>query len=73
MLEVPGDTDERLRQPLTEITEKQEMLAWLHGQLPAGAGTYVAALPTSVNLADDEVLAAHGTLDKAWTYLLRDG
>lgn len=73
VLEVRGNTDERLGQPLTETTEKREMLAWLHAQLPEGAGTSVAALPTSVTLADGEVLAAHGTPASAWTYLLRDG
>lgn len=73
VLEVRGNTDERLGQPLTETTEKREMLAWLHEQLPEGAGAYVAGLPTSVSLADGQVLAAHGTPDSAWTYLLRDG
>ncbi|MXV20222.1 metallophosphoesterase family protein [Deinococcus xianganensis] len=73
VLEVRGNTDERLGQPLTETTEKREMLAWLHGQVPDGAGAYVAALPTAVSLADGEVLATHGTPDSAWTYLLRDG
>ena len=73
VLEVRGNTDERLGQPLTETTEKREMLAWLHGQVPDGAGAYVAALPTSVSLAGGEILAAHGTPDSAWTYLLRDG
>ncbi|GGL14552.1 metallophosphoesterase family protein [Deinococcus radiotolerans] len=73
VLEVRGNTDERLGQPLTETTEKREMLAWLHEQLPEGAWAYVAALPTSVPLAGGEVLAAHGTPDSAWTYLLRDG
>lgn len=73
VLEVRGNTDERLGEPLTEATEKREMLAWLHGQLPVGAGASVAALPSSVSLADSRVLAAHGTPDSAWTYLLRDG
>ncbi|MDK2014666.1 MULTISPECIES: metallophosphoesterase family protein [unclassified Deinococcus] len=73
VLEVRGNTDERLGQPLTETTEKREMLAWLHRQLPDGAGAHVAALPTAVSLTDGEVLAAHGTPDSAWTYLLRDG
>lgn len=73
VLEVRGNTDERLGQPLTETTEKRGMLTWLHTQLPRGAGASVAALPTSVTLADGEVLAAHGTPDSAWTYLLRDG
>lgn len=73
VLEVRGNTDERLGQPLTETTEKRGMLTWLHTQLPRGAGASVAALPTSVTLADEEVLAAHGTPDSAWTYLLRDG
>ena len=73
VLEVRGNTDERLGQPLTETTEKREMLAWLHEQVPEGAGAYVAALPTSVSLAGGEILAAHGTPDSAWTYLLRDG
>jgi len=73
VLEVRGNTDERLGQPLTETTEKREMLAWLHEQVPEGAGKYVASLATSVSLAKGEVLAAHGTPDSAWTYLLRDG
>jgi predicted phosphodiesterase len=73
VLEVRGNTDERLGEELTEATEKREMLAWLHGQLPDGAGASVAALPTRVSLADGGVLAAHGTPDSAWTYLLRDG
>lgn len=73
VLEVRGNTDERLGQPLTDATEKREMLGWLHGVLPEGAGAYVAGLPTSVTLAGGEVLAAHGTPDSAWTYLLRDG
>ena len=73
MLEVRGNTDERLGEPLTDTTEKRGMLAWLHEQLPGGAGAEVAALPTSVTLAGGEILAAHGTPDSAWTYLLRDG
>ncbi|MEF2278264.1 metallophosphoesterase family protein [Deinococcus sp. YIM 134068] len=73
VLEVRGNTDERLGQPLTETTEKREMLAWLHGVLPEGTGTYVAGLPTSVTLMSGEVLAAHGSPDSAWTYLLLDG
>jgi len=73
VLEVRGNTDERLGEPLTDTTEKRAMLAWLHSVLPDGAGTYVAALPTSVTLADGAVLAAHGTPGSAWTVLLLDG
>ncbi|MFD1733604.1 metallophosphoesterase family protein [Deinococcus malanensis] len=73
VLEVRGNTDERLGQELTEKTEKREMLSWLHGVLPEGTGAYVAGLPTSVILANGEVIAAHGTPDSAWTYLLLDG
>lgn len=73
VLEVRGNTDERLGQPLTDTTEKREMLTWLHEMLPKGAGASVAALPTSVTLADGRVLAAHGTPGSAWEYLLRDG
>lgn len=73
VLEVRGNTDERLGEALTETTAKRAMLEWLHGALPEGAGAYVAARPTSVTLADGAVLAAHGTPDSAWTYLLRDG
>lgn len=72
VLEVRGNTDERLGEPLTATTEKREMLTWLHEHLPEGAGAYVAGLPTAVALADGQVLAAHGTPDSAWTYLLRD-
>lgn len=73
VLEVRGNTDERLGQSLTETTEKREMLAWLYGVLPEGAGAYVADLSTSATLADGAVLAAHGTPASAWEYLLRDG
>jgi len=64
VLEVRGNTDERLGQPLTETTEKREMLAWLHGELPEGTGAYVAGLPTGVTLADGQVLrlTAHRTV-----------
>ncbi|MBB6017446.1 metallophosphoesterase family protein [Deinococcus radiopugnans] len=73
VLEVRGNTDERLGQVLTDTTEKRRMLQWLHDQLPGGAGAYVAGLPTHVALAGGQVIAAHGTPDSAWTYLLRDG
>ncbi|GHF58325.1 diadenosine tetraphosphatase ApaH/serine/threonine PP2A family protein phosphatase [Deinococcus metalli] len=73
VLEVRGNTEEGLGETLTETTAKRDMLEWLHGVLPEGTGAYVAALPTSVTLADGTVLAAHGTPDSAWTYLLRDG
>ncbi|MFC4455316.1 metallophosphoesterase family protein [Deinococcus sonorensis] len=72
VLEVRGNTDERLGHPLTETTQKREMLAWLHSVLPEGAGATVAGLPTRVTVADGAVLAAHGTPDSAWTALLRD-
>lgn len=71
--EIRGNTDERLGQELNDETEKRKMLEWLHGILPAGAGAYVAKLPTSVSLADGEVIAAHGTPTDTWEYLLRDG
>lgn len=71
--EIRGNTDERLGQELTDKTEKRKMLEWLHSLLPAGAGAYVANLPTSVTLAGGEVIAAHGTPTDAWEYLLRDG
>ncbi|GGR27062.1 metallophosphoesterase family protein [Deinococcus ruber] len=73
VLEVRGNTDERLGEPLSETTAKHEMLAWLHAVLPAGTGAAVAGLPTNVTLADGAVLAAHGSPDSAWTYLLLEG
>ena len=73
VLEVRGNTDERLGEAITETTEKRALLEWLHQTLPEGAGTYVAALPTNVILGNGAVLAAHGTPDSAWTYLLLDG
>lgn len=72
-LEVRGNTDERLGETLSETTEKRAMLEWLHQTLPEGTGAYVAALPASVTLGNGAVLAAHGTPDSAWTYLLLDG
>lgn len=71
--EVRGNTDERLGEALTPATEKREMLQWLHSVLPAGAGAYVANLPTTATLAGGQVLAAHGSPSSAWEYLLRDG
>lgn len=71
--EVRGNTDERLGEKLTSHTKKREMLEWLHGVLPEGAAGYVAHLPTSVTLAEGEVIAAHGTPTDAWEYLLLDG
>lgn len=72
VLEVRGNTDERLGETLSDTTAKRAMLEWLHSVLPEGTGAYVAALPTSVTLADGAVLAAHGSPDSAWTYLLLD-
>ena len=71
--EVRGNTDERLGERSSETTEKRAMLEWLHRVLPEGAAASVAALPTSATLANGAVLAAHGTPDNAWTYLLLDG
>ena len=73
VLEVRGNTDERLGETLSDTTEKRAMLEWLHGVLPENTGAYVAALPTSVTLANGAVLAVHGTPDSAWTYLLLEG
>ena len=73
VLEVRGNTDERLGEVITETTEKRAMLEWLHQNLPEGTGKYVAALPGNVTLANGAVLAAHGTPESAWTYLLLDG
>jgi len=71
--EVRGNTDERLGQPLADVTEKRGMLEWLHAVLPDGAAAHVAALPTSARLADGQVLAAHGSPASAWNALLLDG
>ncbi|WP_407543412.1 metallophosphoesterase family protein [Deinococcus radiomollis] len=73
VLEVRGNTDERLGETLTETTEKRAMLEWLHQTLPEGTGASVAALPSNATLANGTVLAAHGTPDSAWTYLLLEG
>ena len=73
VLEVRGNTDERLGEVITETTEKRAMLEWLHRTLPEGTGVSVAVLPGNATLANGAVLAAHGTPDSAWTYLLLDG
>ncbi|UBV45037.1 metallophosphatase family protein (plasmid) [Deinococcus taeanensis] len=72
VLEVRGNTDERLGEPLTDTTRKRDMLTWLHGVLPPGAGAALARLPTALTLAGGEVLAAHGTPVSPWAALLRD-
>uniref|UniRef100_UPI00048596C2 metallophosphoesterase family protein n=1 Tax=Deinococcus pimensis TaxID=309888 RepID=UPI00048596C2 len=61
LVEVRGNTDERLGTPLAEVTEKRRMLEWLHSVLPRGAGEFVGALPLTRELADGEVLVAHGS------------
>ncbi|WP_261665099.1 metallophosphoesterase family protein [Deinococcus sp. Marseille-Q6407] len=71
-LEVRGNTDERLAQPLAEVTEKRAMLEWLHGQLPPEAVQHVAGLPLRVTLAGGAVVCGHGTPDSARDYLLWD-
>lgn len=38
VLEVRGNTDERLGEDLTATTAKRSMLEWLHGVLPEGWG-----------------------------------
>jgi len=73
VVEVRGNTDERLGETLSETTEKRAILEWLHQTLPEGVGAYVAGLPGNATLANGTVLAAHGTPDSAWTYLLLDG
>ncbi|RTR25487.1 metallophosphoesterase family protein [Deinococcus radiophilus] len=70
VLEVRGNTDERLGQPLAEATEKRAMLEWLHGQLPDGAAQHVSKLPLSIELAGGAVVCGHGTPSSAWEYLL---
>ena len=72
VLEVRGNTDERLGEPLNGGTDKRAMLSWLRSVLPVGTGAYVAGLPTAAMLANGAVLAAHGTPESAWTYLLLD-
>ena len=73
VVEVRGNTDERLGQDLAQVTEKRGMLEWLHGVLPEGAGRSVAKLPTSAWLMDGQVLASHGSPVSAWESLLLDG
>ncbi|GHG01772.1 metallophosphoesterase [Deinococcus piscis] len=70
--EVRGNTDERLAEPLEGVTEKLEMLQWLHGQLPPEAPAHVGRLPLHVTLAGGAVVCGHGTPSSAWDYLLWD-
>lgn len=72
VLEVRGNTDERLAQPLAEVTEKRGWLTWLHGVLPEEARRHVGGLALTGRLADGEVLVAHGSPSSAWEYLLLD-
>ena len=72
VLEVRGNTDERLAQPLDEVTEKRAMLEWLHAELPPGAAAHVGGLPLQVTLAGGAVVCGHGTPSSAWDYLLWD-
>ncbi|MDO4264306.1 MAG: metallophosphoesterase family protein, partial [Deinococcus sp.] len=71
-LEVRGNTDERLAEPLDAVTEKRDMLEWLRGQLPPEAPAHVGELPLHVTLAGGAVVCGHGTPSSAWDYLLWD-
>lgn len=71
-LEVRGNTDERLAEPLEAVTEKRDMLEWLRAQLPPEAPAHVGGLPLHVTLAGGAVVCGHGTPGSAWDYLLWD-
>lgn len=68
---VRGNTDERLAQPLSEVTEKKDYLEWLHSQLPQDAGQKLGQLPTTISLLDGAVVCGHGNLHSAWDALLQ--
>ena len=70
--EIRGNTDEVLGGRSPAKPEQRELCEWLREQLPDGTGDTVAALPTCLNLAEGEVMAAHGTPTDPWTYLLRN-
>ncbi len=63
---VRGNTDEKLQDGDDPLTR------FVRGALPRGASEALRALPTTLTLADGEVLLAHGTPESPHVYLMFD-
>lgn len=60
---VRGNTDEFMGLPLEELEHFRPVGEWLHGQLEPSVSDKLAAFPVVAELADGEVVLAHGSLD----------
>ncbi|MFC4456297.1 metallophosphoesterase family protein [Deinococcus sonorensis] len=69
-VEVRGNNEEKLWPGGRRNRLSQAFGAWLETQLPPEALARLAALPLNVRVADDALLACHGTPDSAWDMLL---
>ncbi|MDB5045175.1 MAG: metallophosphoesterase [Deinococcus sp.] len=70
-VEVRGNNDERLILPTHQLTPAHIRLqAWLAHQLPERERERLATLPLTALLAEESVLAAHGTPASPWDSLL---
>lgn len=70
---VRGNTDEFMASNPNELSDGPRAWAsWLREQLPASAPDMLGQLPLTQELADGEVVIAHGALHDTWEALLFD-
>lgn len=71
---VRGNTDEMVAGRYSELCsnpdEAKPYADWLRAQLPEGAPGTLGALPLAAELADGEVVVAHGSLRDPWEPLM---
>jgi putative phosphoesterase len=72
-INVRGNTDELVSTKFDTLDEKSHAYAsWIREQLPYNALDTLAGLPITQELADGEVVIAHGALHDTWEALLFD-
>ncbi len=70
---VRGNTDELVSSKFDTLDEKSHAYAsWIREQLPYDAPDFLGNLPITQELADGEVVIAHGALHDTWEALLFD-
>lgn len=67
---VRGNTDEMVSSRYDELDEAKPYADWLRAQLPQDAPDRLAALPLTAEVAEGEVLLAHGSLRDPWEPLM---
>lgn len=72
-IKVRGNTDEMVSSKYETLDEQAKHYAsWIREQLPHDAPSVLASLPVTQELADGDVVIAHGALHDPWSALLFD-